>query len=308
MPGRSLTETNVHAAPEADPTFEVISPELVLVDPELAQKARALLPWPAPTFPPRRPVPVAVSPDGAAATPLPARPAPAPDVSHAPTSPHPQEAVRLHFGRRLGAVAALLPALVALAMFAEFVGRSGSPRGATVPGSRSTSAVKGRDRSDQGGVASKTTGKTQGRRRSEASGGPRLPGNRIEELAGEIGRRAGAVTTAYAVRPRLTRDGEYCNANWSGQGLTLVLVGRGRENPCVSGRVVGGFATLPRWRTSRRISVGSSLAELRHRYPNASFVGSGWWMLGMIRAAGSKKAIPLHAHVSGGRVDRILVD
>jgi hypothetical protein len=101
----------------ADLGDEIISPELVLVDPDLSVRARALLPWPDPTLPARRPA-AEIVPPAPAEVPVAAVPA---RVAEPP----------LRFGGRVAAAAALVPALVVLALIGEFFGRSASPLGAT---------------------------------------------------------------------------------------------------------------------------------------------------------------------------------
>jgi hypothetical protein len=90
--------------------------------------------------------------------------------------------------------------------------------------------------------------------------------------------------------------------------MTIVLVAEQAKNPCTSGRAAGGVATARGWHTTKGLAVGASLAELRRRYPTARNVGSDWWKLGSIRSSRSKQAIPLHAHVRDGRVDKLLVN
>jgi hypothetical protein len=90
--------------------------------------------------------------------------------------------------------------------------------------------------------------------------------------------------------------------------MTIVLVAGQGKNPCTSGRATGGVVTTGRWHTAKGLAVGASLAELRRRYPTARNVGSDWWKLGSIRTSRSKEAIPLHAHVRDGRVDKLLLN
>jgi hypothetical protein len=105
-----------------------------------------------------------------------------------------------------------------------------------------------------------------------------------------------------------TRNGQYCNVTWGRSSVTIVLVAAQARNPCTRGRTAGGFATGQGWRTAKGLVIGASLGQLRRRYPSARDVGSGWWKLGSIRTTRAKKPIPLHAHVTRGRVDRLLVN
>jgi hypothetical protein len=273
-----------------------VSPELVLVDPDLAARARAHLPWPEPTFPrPRRAarvVPVA-SPPAAAEPP----PAPLPEP--------------LHFGRRLVAAATLVPALVTLALIAEFLGRSASPLGATTTTASSPATTRHATT-----PVTTTTATTRSRpstarpsrshTRKPAERRSLRRGQRPEGVVAQMGNTPGSTGARGAPTSR-KRKGQYCSVRWAGEGLTLVYVARVPKNPCTDGRVVGGYVTGPSWRTAAGLSVGSSLARLRRLYPNAAPTGSGWWKLGTIRR-GKSRRIPLHAHVTDGRVDKILVN
>jgi hypothetical protein len=100
--------------------------------------------------------------------------------------------------------------------------------------------------------------------------------------------------------------GTYCHAHWTRIGLTIVLVSQSRLDPCGRGRVVGGFATGRQWRTHGGLRVGASLRELRRLYPTMQSVGFGWWRLLSIGAR--SRPVPLHAHVSKGRVDVLLLN
>lgn len=303
--GYLVSDTNAERSLGAEPRVEVISPELVLVDPELAARARALLPWPEPTFratvPRERPAaerPVVVDSSTLEAPPIEILP------------PLERES-SFRFARRLAAIAAVLPALVTLAFIGEFVGRSGNPYGATTP------------KQDRGPAARAVGSRSQPRAKHQSDGGnpapakqraarlgraPHFRGDRVDGIVAMIGESPEAVTRAFGAPTSWDRNGQYCGATWNGEGLTLMFVARRHRNPCTRGRVTGGFTTGRRWPTAAGLSVGSSVRELRRRYPHAEPVGSGWWMLATISRGAPRHGIPLHAHVRSGRVDKILVN
>jgi hypothetical protein len=285
---------------------DVISPELALIDPELARSARERLPLPGTTYRPRwvprHPTPrtPAVAPAAAVELPKPAPP-PAP-VRVAP---------------RLLAVAALIPISIALALAADFHESGGQPFDEGAPTERQTSTRSEPTRTRAARPArSRTTRRAHGGSSGRAAA--RRPAHRraprwsrvqaIEGVVAEIGSRPRTLTRALGRPTVRARNGQYCHVSWRGRGLTIVLVAGRARNPCTNGRAVGGFATAGTWRTRRGLRVGTSLGQLRRRYPHARSVGSGWWKLDYVRVARSKARIPLHAHVARGHVDKILVN
>jgi hypothetical protein len=286
--------------------YDVISPELALIDPELARRARDRLPLPGTTYLPRW-----VPPERALA----ARAAPAAVVVELPPPTKPPAPVRV--GPRLLAVAALVPVSVGLALVADLRDSGGQTfEGGTLSG-RQTSAPSERPHSQAAGPpGSRALPRAKGG--SSAGTAARGPAKRnapawsrryvADGVVGEIGSRPAALARALG-RPTLrSHNGEYCHVGWSGRGLTIVLVAGRTKNACTKGRVVGGFATGATWRTRNGLHVGATLAQLRRRYPQARSVGSGWWRLGYVHGPRSRARVPLHAHVTAGRVDKILVN
>jgi hypothetical protein len=298
--------------------LDVISPELVLVDPELARRARKALPEPTSTVTRREIEPVLT--------------APRPTVVRAPAVEPPsrrQRGATVRVGMRLLAAATLVPVLVGLALVGDFVA-SGEPsldRGSSPSADRprpdgarpapqqppaqssrakprssnAASAASHRPAPRSHAVAAPQSGKASAPPHSRPSGA-------VERLAKTIGTLPGSLARTFGRPSRRTRNGQYCNIGWAGRGMTIVLVAGQAKNPCTSGRATGGVATARRWHTAKGLAVGASLAELRRRYPTARNVGSDWWKLGSIRNSRSKEAIPLHAHVRDGRVDKLLVN
>jgi len=298
--------------------LEVISPELALVDPELARRAREALPQPGSTVTRLR---IEQEPTAPHAT-----------VARAPAVEPParrRQGGMLPVGMRLLAVGALLPVLVGLALVSDFAAsgepslEQGSSPSAVRPrsdGSRparkqrpaqSSSPAQLRPSKAAAGAShrparrSRSVGAGSGRR-------PALPRSRpsgaVERLAKTIGTLPGSLARTFGRPSRRVRNGQYCNVGWAGRGMTIVLVAGQAKNPCTSGRATGGVVTAGGWHTGKGLAVGASLAELRRRYPTARNVGSVWWKLGSIRSSRSKEAIPLHAHVRHGRVDKLLVN
>jgi len=129
--------------------------------------------------------------------------------------------------------------------------------------------------------------------------------HRVDLLAPAIGGGLHAMV-AVVGRPDGRHSADtYCHARWLRLGLTVVLVSRSPRDACGRGRVVGASATGRQWRTSEGLRVGASLRDLRHRYPTSESVGYGWWRLPGI---GRARSVPLHAHISRGHVDVLLLN
>jgi hypothetical protein len=286
---------------------EPISPELVLVDPELARRARALLPLPQPAFPrPPRPRLDVADPVAAAVVAGPTQPY-VPGVDRRlETVSAPEGDVAMGFTRRLAGALVALPAVIVLALVAELVGTSAGSLG-TRTGDRHPADLKvfklaGLPKSSSPGAGHASPGATRAQTKTEPW---QLHGRLVEHLVDQIGRPSTKVTTRHGPPSRWKRNREYCYATWD--GLTIILSAK-TGNPCERGKVVGALVTQPRWETARGLSVGSSLAGLHRRYPNAKGVGVGWWKLSTIRSTRGRSSVPLHAHVTAGRVDKILVN
>jgi hypothetical protein len=313
-------------ASEADRTIdEIVSPELALVDPELARRARAALPKAGGVRVEPRPARIDAAPTPAA-----------PAETSAEPPPLARRRAARPVRRRLLAVAALAPVLVALALVGEFAagrGPASEPRAASEPDGPPAVARQPRpaparapqqpaagrtpSRGSDGGAARKsrppaaqpTPSKVRSHRRTTAKPKPQSSGPAVvEQLVGRVGASASSLTRTLGTPTTSARNGQYCNVSWRRRGVTLVLVGAQAQNPCTDGHVAGGFATGHGWRTAKGLTIGAPLSQLRRRYPAARDVGSGWWKLGSVTRGRSKGPIPLHAHVVRGHVDRLLVN
>jgi hypothetical protein len=295
---------------------DVISPELALVDPELARRAREGLPPPGSrvTRPPielERVAPPAAVDRASAVEPAARR----------------RRGAVIPAGLRLLAVAALVPALVGLALVSDFVA-SGEPSLGSAPAADQPRSNGGGPAPDQQPVQT-SPAKARPSNPAPASPPPRSaprahaaggqsgkraaspssrPSRTVERLAKTIGTLPGSLARTFGPPSRRTRKGPYCNVGWATRGMTIVLVADQAKNPCTSGSAAGGVATARGWHTTKGLAVGASLAELRRRYPTAKNVGSDWWKLGSIQSSRSQEAIPLHAHIRRGRVDKLLVN
>ena len=306
-----------------------ISPELCLVDPELARRARRKLPE------------VAKAPASTRAAPV---------AELFPTPREEPRALGLELpkrmgGRRaralrllrstalLGLGAALVPTLLAVLMglfpperprlesrvspdaeaglrptpgLADSAGTepaagAGSAREAVAPTPKPRSRGRPDEREAKRGAES-----------SAARGVPAaLRARLIDGLVALSGSRGLAwASAAFGPPTGRERRGEYCSVTWSRLGLTIVLTATDGPDPCERGEVAGGVVRWRRWRTSKGLRVGDSLEELRSRYPGAQARPDGWWWLLVVRrpVLGELRLQPLlSAHVRDGRVDQFVL-
>jgi hypothetical protein len=305
IPPEAANRRSIEQAARDTAPPDVVTPELALIDPELARRAREQLPLPGTIYRPRW-VPRDRASRAAVVVPAAAVELPQPTQPPAP----------VRAGARLLAVAALVPVSVALALVADLRDSGGQTFEGAAPSDRGSSAPSAPPRPQAGPPGSRTLPPAAGGS-SAGAAAPRAAKRSapawarryvVNGVVTEIGSRPAAIARALGRPTARARNGEYCHVMWPGRGLTIVLVARRTKNPCTQGRVVGGFATGATWRTGKGLHVGASLTRLRRRYPRARRVGSGWWKLGSVRAPRSRTRIPLHAHVTGGRVDKILVN
>ncbi len=331
---------NVDRSPSDEAAPEPISPELVLVDPELARLARERLPEPGLA---RRDVPRATP--LARSTAVSERSLPAPPVE---TEAPPRRRPTLWGALALACLAAIATA-VALGSLRDRPGPvlSGSDE-TPAAGSRSDvrrapaevsqrPAEVSQRPPDRGAVAARPahrgTAVAPGpaRRRPE----PERPASTVDRSvprqdggtpppSGRTVVRGSAVGTIVFREPKTLRRAteefgaptsrrrtqDYCHVSWGALGLTIVLNRVGRGDPCSQDEVVGAVVKGRRWQTSRGLRVGDSFGRLKSLYPNAVARPDGWWALVVERRSVVGRVRPqptLLAHVRDGRVDTLVV-
>ena len=300
--------------PAAKPDLGPISPELVLVDPQLAQLARALLPDP--------PFLVPALPD-----------APAEVVEL-----RAEAVTRRHRTRPYFVAAALLALAAPIAVpfatahrerpyFAP--GTVAAPPGAQAPRTP-PSPEPATSRSRRPSTLPSVTTQAGGPRTTRApvlaptklvleAGGPNsavkasaraaraTSGYVFDVLVRQVRRNLDEATATFGEPSHRTRREQRCRVTWGAIGLTLVLTTTAGD-PCARGQVLGGVARGSHWRTAKGLRTGATLVELRTRYPAALDRGAGWWQLGSVPAGRSGSAPkPLHAHIRNGHVDKLLL-
>ena len=262
------------AAP-TQPSVEPLSPELALVDPDLALRARAALPdrgAPAPGD-------AAASPRGRpaegvrenrAVPPVESRRVGTPRSAPAHSAPvvlraRASERRRLHW--RLAAIVAAAGAGIAGGYVVT---------GGTLDGDDAGTSLAPVPAAEGSARAGPTVTTVEGVLAAAATPGA------ARTLLGEPASR------------EPTRDA--CRIAWPGRGLTIVYASQSARNPCGAGDAIGVLARKRGFASADGLRVGNSLARLRRVYPAAEARPDGWWALSGDR---------LLAHVDGGRVDTI---
>jgi hypothetical protein len=136
-----------------------------------------------------------------------------------------------------------------------------------------------------------------------------LAGVRILAPRAAIEARLGAPDSA-------RRTGMYtCRLVWRRLGLTMLLIDLSEGRPCRAGLFQSATIASRRWRTTKGLRVGSTIAQLRNLYPAARFRDPGfapyrgWWLVPRRTCVevGAQPYPGLLARVARGRVTALVM-
>jgi hypothetical protein len=250
---------------------EPISPELVLVDPELSRRARTLLPGP---------VPVRVAPS---------QPTPEPQPSAARSDGY-DDPARERRSLRWAAVTTCCLLLVGAAT-AIAIKSTGSKHGSV-----SLAAPRG-----QAQTTTVQLPKQKPRPQPPSAAAQRGVADVLMPI--RPGLVLQSVLRRFGPAPVQAAGDRRCQLTWPDAGLRLTLVGR--RHACAAGTLFGVAMWRSGWKTQKGLRIGDGVPRLRRLYPRAIRRPNGWWRL----YQGSSR-VPvggLFAHIKRGRVDEFWV-
>ena len=107
-----------------------------------------------------------------------------------------------------------------------------------------------------------------------------------------------------------------CDLAWRSLGLRIEFYNLGGQDACSreGGRFGGATITSRRWRTSKGLRVGDSVARIRRLYPRATYHAGGfysrsWWLVTRYTRIGTNGYYPgLRARVRNGRVASLVIE
>jgi hypothetical protein len=93
------------------------------------------------------------------------------------------------------------------------------------------------------------------------------------------GARPSAAVAVFGRPTRRTARRFYCHIAWQRVGMLLTFYDLNGRAPCRRGTFVRAVITGKGWRTAKGARIGGAVASLRRRHPEATSGSGGWWSL-----------------------------